>query len=597
VFAGSLLRVLVGSPNRRPHGPEVVEGLARAGIHLRSLQALPPRGRRVTTYRAEALDGSRLRVELASPEDHGARVWVRLWRWIRLTDPGLEHPLTSLQRLIEHEALLSTLATNRGVRTPRLVAVGSVGEGAQVLAFDDVESVPLAMVPVELISDDVLRAAWGQVQALATARVAHRDLGLGHLGLDAAGAVWVTDFSAADPAPDDRLLAGDVAQLLCAAALAVGAERSARTAVEVLGRDAVAAALPRLQPLALAGSTRRSYRARRDLLGELRAAVQDATGVREVEFEDLARLKGRSVLGLVMVALAVYVLLPQLGDLGDITDEVARADPIWFGLAVAASAVTYLGAAWGIIGSVPDRVRLLPTISAQVASSFVNKVTPANVGGIALNARFLQKHGVETSVAFTAVGLSTVAGLVVHVSFLVTVAVWVGRSGDAQFSFPFGRTAVLVALAVLAAAALGLLVPAGRRLAMQRLVPPLRRSGSALREIAVRPTKIAALLGGSALVTIGYLVALACCLQAFGGGPPLASVALVFLAGTALATAAPTPGGLGAVEAALVAGLTGIGVRTEVAVSAVLSYRMLTFWLPVVPGWIAFVVLQRRLEL
>ena len=132
---------------------------------------------------------------------------------------------------------------------------------------------------------------------------------------------------------------------------------------------------------------------------------------------------------------------------------------------------------------------------------------------------------------------------------------------------------------------------------MNRLLPPMRRSGSALREIATRPAKVSALLGGSAVVTIGYITALACCLQAFGGGAPLASVALVYLAGTALATAAPTPGGLGAVEAALVAGLTGIGIPTEIAVSVVLSYRLLTFWLPVIPGWIAFVALQRRLEL
>ena len=58
------------------------------------------------------------------------------------------------------------------------------------------------------------------------------------------------------------------------------------------------------------------------------------------------------------------------------------------------------------------------------------------------------------------------------------------------------------------------------------------------------------------------------------------------IAGTAVASAAPTPGGVGAVEAALIAGLTATGVPDEQAVPAVLVYRVATFWLPVhQAGW------------
>ena len=61
-----------------------------------------------------------------------------------------------------------------------------------------------------------------------------------------------------------------------------------------------------------------------------------------------------------------------------------------------------------------------------------------------------------------------------------------------------------------------------------------------------------------------------------------------------IAAASPTPGGLRAIEAALVAGLTGIGLPPGPAVSAVLTYRLATYWLPVVPGWAALRILQRR---
>ena len=62
---------------------------------------------------------------------------------------------------------------------------------------------------------------------------------------------------------------------------------------------------------------------------------------------------------------------------------------------------------------------------------------------------------------------------------------------------------------------------------------------------------------------------------------------------SALAAVAPTPGGLGAIEAALVAGLTGVGMSSGLAVSAVLLYRLATYWLPVVPGWLSWRLLQR----
>ena len=73
-----------------------------------------------------------------------------------------------------------------------------------------------------------------------------------------------------------------------------------------------------------------------------------------------------------------------------------------------------------------------------------------------------------------------------------------------------------------------------------------------------------------------------------------AQAGAVYLGASLVAAAAPTPGGLGAMEAALVAGLTGVGMESGVAVAAVLSYRLATYWLPVLPGWLSFHALERR---
>jgi undecaprenyl-diphosphatase len=68
----------------------------------------------------------------------------------------------------------------------------------------------------------------------------------------------------------------------------------------------------------------------------------------------------------------------------------------------------------------------------------------------------------------------------------------------------------------------------------------------------------------------------------------------VYLGSSIIAAAAPTPGGLGAMEAALVAGLTAVGMEAGIAVAAVLAYRLATYWLPILPGWLSFQLLERR---
>ena len=134
----------------------------------------------------------------------------------------------------------------------------------------------------------------------------------------------------------------------------------------------------------------------------------------------------------------------------------------------------------------------------------------------------------------------------------------------------------------------------GRGFVRGHVVPSIRQSLLSIASVARSPIRLAALFGGSLGVTLAYITALACALSAFDGGLSFAQVGAVYLGASLIAAAAPTPGGLGALEAALVAGCTGLGVEPSIAVAAVLSYRLLTFWLPVLPGWLCFHHLDRR---
>jgi len=144
-----------------------------------------------------------------------------------------------------------------------------------------------------------------------------------------------------------------------------------------------------------------------------------------------------------------------------------------------------------------------------------------------------------------------------------------------------------VALVVLA-------IPAGRRLLLSRLTSTLGQVIPRLLDLAQQPAKLAEGVGGTLLVDFAYIGCLAVSVRAFGGSLPFATVAVVYLTGSAIGSAVPTPGGIGAVEAALSAGLTAAGLHGTVAFSAVLLFRTVTFWLPVPLGWISLNYLQHR---
>jgi uncharacterized protein (TIRG00374 family) len=141
---------------------------------------------------------------------------------------------------------------------------------------------------------------------------------------------------------------------------------------------------------------------------------------------------------------------------------------------------------------------------------------------------------------------------------------------------------------------LALAIPGVRRWFAARVLPPLRQSLSRLLDLLTTPTKLAQALLGALALNGAYIAALWFSVHAFNGSIGLPAAAVVYLTGAAIGSASPTPGGLGAVEVALSTGLAAVGVPSTAAVSAVLLFRLATFWLPVPLGWVALRWLRRH---
>jgi len=594
VMVGAGVLVLFGVPDRRIGPGGVLAALVSAGVPVARVEPAAVEAKGSRPFIAAAEDGESLFIKVLGSDQRDADLLYRAYRFIRLRDIGDTRPAASLVQAVEHQARAAVMAERAGVAVPAVRQVIKTADGSVLLAMDRVNGSSLDQIPVQSTSDITLRDLWKQVDRLHQARIAHRSLRAANIMVDRAGRPWIVDFSFSELGATQRQMALDVAELLTSLAAVFGADRAVGSAAAIIGPEGVADAVPLLQPLALSAGTRRAIARNNGLLARTRAAAAAAS---EREAQDLARIqrvRPRTLLAIAAAAGAFYYLLPQLAHVGSSWQAVQSADWAWLPLVIALSALTYLASAVALMGAVVPRIRLWPTVLAQAASSFINRVSPANVGGMALNARYLQKSGVEPSAGVAAVGVNSLAGAIVHLILIVVFFSWSGRGLAKAFKLPSGSKLLLILAVVVAIAGILLATRPGRRFAAGKLVPGLKSAAGSLRRVAQRPGKMFMLFGGSVLITLAYIGALAASVRAFGGGPGVILVGAVYLGAAAIAAAAPSPGGLGAIEAALVAGLTGVGVQAGPAVSAVLLYRVATYWLPVAPGWLSWRALLRR---
>jgi uncharacterized membrane protein YbhN (UPF0104 family) len=595
-----------GTPNPRPSGTAVVAALRRVGL-------VPVSARRLTDGPEET---RRYGVELAAPEpadehpavspplhpalevrvidrdQQTAGLLYRVWRYARLRGATDRRALRSLRRSLEQESLMAYAAAAAGVRTPRLLAVSEVGSEAALLAYEYVPGRRLGALTDDELTDELLTEVWRQVRLLQAHRLAHRRLeGEGILVGDD-GLPSIVDLRAGEIAASDLVLRLDLAQLLTTVALRVGPPRAVRTAAAVLGGDTLVASVPLLQQVALNRSTRATLKHDKDLLARLRDQILRLRPEIEVEPVRLERFRPRTLVTVIAGAGGVYFLLSQLSNV-DLRQLVAHSQWQWTGTGLVASGVTFLAAALMLIGFVPERLPLGRTVLVQLAASFVKLVAPAAVTGVAVNSRYLQRAGVRPGAAVASVGASQLSGMMIHILLLVVFGFVTGSSHSATDLAP-SRTVVIVLLAAGVLAAAAAAIPRVRRRVMSRLRSMFAGVVPRLLDVLQSPRKIITGVGGILLLTTGFVVCLDASIRAFGGSLPWTAIVIVFLTGNALGSAAPTPGGLGAVEGALSLGLTLSGLPAETATSAVLLFRLLTFWLPVLPGWAAFAYLQRK---
>ena len=292
----------------------------------------------------------------------------------------------------------------------------------------------------------------------------------------------------------------------------------------------------------------------------------------------------RATITIVVLAAAVQLLRRAL-DARRALHLLIAANLGWLLLVVLVTASMYVLAAIITKVSSPARIPLRRAMSMQLAAAFANKFAPGGVAGTVLGVRFFERHGLARPEAIAATALRCTARFVANLAVLVGVLLVVRRFSVPRLPVtPIAAGMVVAAIAGAAAVAL-----ASRRLwlrasAVRSIRHALQAWGNALRQ----PGRCFTMLLASTGVTAAHGLALWGALQGVGISTSVSQVTAIYVLAAAVGSLSPTPGGVGAIEVALAAGLANVGVTLPAAVAAVTTYRLVTYWLPIAPGFVAY---------
>jgi uncharacterized membrane protein YbhN (UPF0104 family)/tRNA A-37 threonylcarbamoyl transferase component Bud32 len=588
---GALVRLVFGSAAGVPPVAVVTEALEALGVRARGLA---PSGRQrigAADYVAHDGDGRPLRVRVLGRDAQDTQRIAHRWRALAYRH-GSRHGAVGRLEQVEHEALATVLAGQAGVRTPEVATAALGPEGDALLVTRQPDAEPLEHMPAGDVSDAMMTGLWAGVMRLHAAGIAHGRLHVGNVVV-VDGECMIIDLASATLGAPASARDTDVAELLVSTAALVGPERALRAAVGGAGAPAVAEALPYLQPAALTPHTRERARAAKVGIADLRAAAAAAGGVEVPAIVPLRRFRARDLAVTALLALAAYLLISQLAKLGfeTVVDELRQAQVGWVLVALLLAQLPLFAQGVSLRGAVATPLPLMPCVLLQSAMKVVNLTVPGSAGRIAVNVRFLQRNGAPTSEAITAGGVDSLSETLVQVLLVLMILPFVDLdvTGDLESGLPSGRLIGTIALVLALIVAVVMAVPALRA----KVLPAIRPGLVSLRTVMTTRRKRLELFGGNIASEVLFALTLGAAAMAYGVDLTLAELLLVNMAASAISGLVPVPGGVGAQEAALTAGMVAVGVDESTAFAIAITHRLCTYFLPPIWGWFSLRWLRR----
>lgn len=292
----------------------------------------------------------------------------------------------------------------------------------------------------------------------------------------------------------------------------------------------------------------------------------------------------KKIFEITVVLLALIILLPQaIGLLRD--RELLASLPIQFILiATAIYALTPIFAAASYIYLSPKPISFLKSIAVQYASGFTNRLLPSGAGALATVTSFLSKSGLSIPEGLSLALINNILGFVAFVIVMVFLKAY--NIDNIKTLLPQPSNIIIVLIAVIAIILVSV-VMANKRI-RNRIAIITNDALHALKQIFYNPLSTVMAILANCGITVLHIICLMLCVIGVGYHLPLEIIALIFTMGIAAIAVSPTPNGLGLSELVLSSALQTFGLPPEQALVAALSYRLVTFWIPILPGYLFY---------
>jgi uncharacterized membrane protein YbhN (UPF0104 family) len=305
----------------------------------------------------------------------------------------------------------------------------------------------------------------------------------------------------------------------------------------------------------------------------------------------IGRLSLRSAIQLIIVALLLYALIAGFSGLHSSLTTIQHASGEFVLFAFGLVVLSYVMATVTYILLSLKALRFWPTFLIQITGGLVNRLLPAGLGGLGINGLYLHRRGYSIATSAAIVALNNLIGFVGNVLLIGIISLTYPISLH-PISLPRNTSFVILGVALMCIVVA--FVVLRRTKTSRNIQHSLKEVLQYMQLLIRRPVRSFGALLSSCLLTCLHATALWLVIHATYASVPWPIALLAISIGSFTGALIPTPGGVGGAEAGIAGILISFGLSPAEGVAAAVVYRGLTYWIPLIPGYIAFRIVEKR---
>ena len=291
-----------------------------------------------------------------------------------------------------------------------------------------------------------------------------------------------------------------------------------------------------------------------------------------------------------LVILISIIVIPQLSNIKQSFEVTNKIKPLWLVAGFIISLTTFLFSALSFYVLAKKPIKYINTVLIQCASMFANHLLPAGIGSIGVMFRYLKLNRHSNSEAASVVYVNNILGFIGYVLILSYILVFDHAPLKINIFTKYNN--LLLVIAVVAFLFATLFFIKFRHIG-KKLISFLNSVRKSTNEYRHKKASLLISLMSIMCLTILYGLSLCTCALAIGVHISLAETLVVLAIGVIAKSVVPTPGGIIGAEAGIFAGLLSYGMTGAQAILVIISYRLITYWLPFALGGVAITYVKK----